>query len=162
MLKLIIRKLKSRESAERMSEILDQLNWSTLAIGWGCAIVCWCFYGLSLWAVIRALPLADDSVITGGTMVDLVASVSLATVGGFVSLVPGGFLVREWVLNQLMTPAFGAVVSLVAPALLRIVWLLTELFVSTILYICVPRGHSGHSPSHSSTHQSSHQSGGPP
>ena len=138
-LKTIIRKLKSRESAERMSEILDRLNWSTLAIGWACALVCWCFYGLSLWAVIRSLPLADGSVITGGTMVDLVASVSLATVGGFVSLVPGGILVREWVLNQLMTPAFGAVVSLVAPAVLRIVWLLTEILVSIILYICVPR-----------------------
>ncbi len=141
-LKVIIRKLKSRESAERMSKILDQLNWSTLAIGWGCALFCWCFYGLSLWAVIRSLPLADETTITGGTMIDLVASVSLATVGGFVSLIPGGILVREWVLNQLMTPAFGAVVALVAPALLRIVWLVTELFVSTILYLCVPRGES--------------------
>ena len=138
-LKVIIRKLKSRESAEQMEKILDDLNWKTLSIGWVCAFFCWCFYGASLWAVIRALPMADDAVVTTRTLVELVASVSLATVSGFVSLLPGGIGVREWVLNQLMAPTFGAAVSIIAAVLLRLTWLLTELAVSTILYLAGQR-----------------------
>ena len=133
-LKMIIRKLKSQESAERMAAVLDRISWGTLAIGWVCGVLCWLFYGLSLWAVIRALPMADDVRVTGRIFVELVATVSLATVSGFVSLIPGGVGVREWVLNQLMAPTFGHAVAIVAAVLLRLSWLLTEIVVSTILY----------------------------
>ena len=92
--------------------------------------------GLSLWAVLKSLPHRRAA----GPLVSqlwprLTASVSLAVVAGFLSLLPGGLGVRELVLDELMTEPFGAMVALVSAVLLRFVWLLAELMVSVILYI---------------------------
>ena len=56
-------------------------------------------------------------------------------VAGFLSLIPGGLGVREAVLDQLLKQPFGPLYAFVVPILLRLVWLLTELVVSGILYI---------------------------
>ena len=44
---------------------------------------------------------------------------------------------RDWILSEIMSPRFGAAVALPATVLLRIVWLVTEIVISTILYVCV-------------------------
>ena len=65
------------------------------------------------------------------------AAVALATVAGFLSFVPGGAVVREAVLAEtlgLLMPGLGGVTALVGSVLLRLVWLLSELAISGILY----------------------------
>ena len=65
----------------------------------------------------------------------MTASVCLAVVAGFLSLIPGGLGVRELVLDELMAEPFGRTVALVSAVLLRLVWLMTELAISGILYV---------------------------
>jgi uncharacterized membrane protein YbhN (UPF0104 family) len=71
------------------------------------------------------------------------ASIALATLAGFVFLVsPGGLGVREAALAELMLPYLqgigmagkAALLALVSAALLRLVWLVSEIVVSVILY----------------------------
>ena len=69
----------------------------------------------------------------------LVAAVSLAVVGGFVSMLPGGFVVRDALLLELLSPTCGSANALIASVLLRLVWLVSELTICGILEL-VKRG----------------------
>ena len=59
-----------------------------------------------------------------------VAAVALATVAGFISMLPGGAVVREAVLTELMIPYLGGGAALIAAVLLRLVWLTAELCIA--------------------------------
>lgn len=123
----------STEAGERLAG----LPLGTLAVGWGLIAGGWLLMGLSLWAVLRAMGVADLDAV--GQLPLYTAAVALAVVAGFLSLIPGGTIVREAVLMQLMVPQFGQVVALVSALLLRVVWLVAELGISGILYMGVPR-----------------------
>lgn len=64
------------------------------------------------------------------------AAVGLSLVAGFMSLLPGGIGIREWVLMELLTPIMPVTYAIVIPILLRLVWLLAEASFSAILYVC--------------------------
>jgi uncharacterized membrane protein YbhN (UPF0104 family) len=112
--------------------IVAPLTWNLWASGWIAAIACWMMFGLSLWANLRAIgfdwidPLADLPLLVG--------CVSLAVVAGFLSLLPGGLLVRDALVMQLLAPACGEAGALVAALLLRLTWLVSELAICGILY----------------------------
>lgn len=117
---------------------LDQLGFGTLLAGWLGMLVVWAMLAWSLWATLRAIgaparPLAD--------WVPCAACVSLAMVAGFLSLIPGGLGVRDLILVKLLVPllALPAGQAALASALLRLVWLVSELAVSIILYVGVGR-----------------------
>jgi len=55
------------------------------------------------------------------------ACVSLATVAGFVSLLPGGIGVRELVMIPLLGPTIGSANAIIAAIVIRLVWLASEL-----------------------------------
>jgi uncharacterized membrane protein YbhN (UPF0104 family) len=100
--------------------------WLTIAAGW-------LLLALSLWAVLHGI---DAPGLDLRTQLPLyTAAVGLAVVAGFLSLIPGGALVREAVLLELVAPHFGASPALVAAILLRLVWLVSELLASGILYL---------------------------
>ncbi len=111
---------------------LAELGYGTMLVGWVLTAVGWIVLGLSLWAVLRSLGAA------GGNPCEQLplctAGVTLATVAGFVSFVPGGAVVREAVLAELMVPSLGDAPALVSAILLRLVWLVAELVISGILY----------------------------
>ena len=124
------------------AEKIRNLGGKTLALGWLAMSIGWVILGLSLWAVLRAMGV--EQLQWAGQTVPLdpvgqlplyVASVSLSMVAGFLSLVPGGAVVREAVLAELLSPHFGAVTAVVSAVLLRLVWLVSELLISGILYI---------------------------
>ena len=104
-----------------------------LATGWFAATICWTLLGLSLWATLYGMgvegidPLED--------LPRMVATVSLAVVAGFLSLLPGGIVVRDALLVELLAPACGDANALVAAVLLRIIWLLSELGICGILRV---------------------------
>jgi uncharacterized membrane protein YbhN (UPF0104 family) len=124
------------------AEKLLNLGGKTLALGWLAMSIGWVILGLSLWAVLRAMGV--DQLLWAGQTVPLdpvgqlplyVASVSLSMVAGFLSLIPGGAAVREAVLAELLSPHFGATIAVVSAIVLRLVWLMSELLISGILYI---------------------------
>jgi uncharacterized membrane protein YbhN (UPF0104 family) len=73
----------------------------------------------------------------------LTACAALAVVAGFLSLLPAGAGVREYVMMTLLAPAFGHVAAVVSAVLLRLVWMASEVLVSVILYPCVRRPERG-------------------
>ena len=107
------------------------LSLKTLTIGWTLMSVGWCLNGLSLWLVVASIPgaepLAADFWLT-------LTSVSIATVLGFVSLVPGGLGVRELAIIPLLTPRFGAPAAIFAAVMIRLVWLSAIVLGSVIIY----------------------------
>jgi glycosyltransferase 2 family protein len=111
-------------------EKLDSLGYGTIILGWLLNAIGWAILGLSYWAVLRALGAEGDDPF--GRLHLYTAAVSLATVVGFVSMVPSGAVVREAALAQvakLMFPSIDGAISLVAAVLLRLVWLAAELAV---------------------------------
>lgn len=124
---------------------LEGLQFRTLALGWGCMFVCWLLMGLSLWATVRGMGVAEADALRHLPL--FVASVALAVVAGFLSLISGGLGVREMIIMQLLVPYFGQTIhlsnaqsaALLSALLLRIVWLLAELLVSGVLYVGVRR-----------------------
>ena len=117
-------------------EKLEKLGYGTLAVGWGAMCVVWVMLGLSLWATFRAIGIDDLGPVE--YLSHYTAAVSLSMVAGFLSLIPGGLGVRDGILIELIVPLFGVVAAqaVVAGALLRLVWLVSELILSIILY-CV-------------------------
>lgn len=104
-----------------------------LAIGWMSMGAGWLLQGMSLWATLRAMGAAID-----GPLVDLslhTAAVALSVVAGFLSQIPGGLAVREWVSAELIEPTYGASVAIVSAIFYRLVLVVSELLVSIILYV---------------------------
>jgi uncharacterized membrane protein YbhN (UPF0104 family) len=123
------------QDRERVPHGTAAIDWKTIAVGWGAMLALWIMLGLSFAAILQGLapnnPLALEPCLLA------VASVALATVAGFLSLLPGGLFVRELILLDLLAPVVGEATALVAAVLLRFVWLVTELVVSAILYVVV-------------------------
>jgi uncharacterized membrane protein YbhN (UPF0104 family) len=109
------------------------IGWRALAGGWLAMCVLWVFLGSSLFAILSGLepgvPMAVKPFLLA------IAAVALATVAGFLSLLPGGLVVRELILLDLLAPQVGEPTALVAAVLLRLVWLVSELIVSGCLYV---------------------------
>jgi uncharacterized membrane protein YbhN (UPF0104 family) len=95
----------------------------------------WIAFGLSLWCVLQSLPSTQFGTVSWFVvLVSCLGAAALAVVLGFVSLIPGGVLVREAVLSAVLTPVVGSSVAALCGALwLRIVWLATELGVVGLL-----------------------------
>lgn len=112
---------------------LSRMGPREVAIGWSTIAVGWLIQGMSLWATLRAMGVAMD-----GPFHELslhTTAVSLGVVAGFISQIPGGLVVREWVSGELLQAHYGESVALVSAILLRLVWLVSELAVSIILYV---------------------------
>lgn len=120
------------QAADRLRSVPARvLAWGWLIIAGG-----WVLQGLSLWAVLRALdasqptPLAELPLLT--------ASAGLAVVAGFLTMIPGGFVGREFVLTELMAPHYGPALAALSAIVLRLVWIMAEAVVSCILYFSRP------------------------
>ncbi len=111
---------------------LDTVNIGYLGLRIDGKTVGWFLMGLSLWATLQAIGTPDLR--WPGDWPLTTAAVALAVVVGFASLIPGGAGVRDWVLAFLMIPRFGTATALISAFLLRMVWLVSELAISGILY----------------------------
>lgn len=131
----LVRWVGPRRSNPAVADRLVNLGYGTMLFGWVLSGLGWVILGLSFWALLRGLGAAAGNPI--GQLHLYTASVAMATVAGFVSFVPGGAVVREAVLTELMAPSLGDVVALVGAILLRLVWLVSELVISGILYVGV-------------------------
>ena len=111
----------------------SHIGMRTMALGWGTIAIGWLLQGMSLWATLRAM-----GETTGNVLHDLwlhTTAVALGIVAGFVSQIPGGLVVREWVSGELLEPTYGRSVALVSTIIFRLVLLVSELVISIILYL---------------------------
>src|SRR5262249_32857048 len=123
---------KAEDSAEVESR-LSRITLGVLSQGWIAATLAWLMYATSLWATLRGIGVVDVQLI--GNMPVLVTAVAIAVVAGFLSMVPGGLLVRDGALVYLLAPFCGKANALVAAVLMRLVWLVSEVIACGILYI---------------------------
>ncbi len=115
------------QQAARLDYRLLGLSWLMLPWSWLCM-------GASLWATLQA----GDYGSSLGTIDQIavcVATVAIATVAGFLSFIPGGLVVREGVLLELLVPWFGQDGALVSALVSRLICLVAELAISSILYV---------------------------
>ena len=130
----LVRRLPSKwRGADQRGDVdLSGITYRLMLTGWLSITVGWFLMGLSLWATLQALGTPDLR--WPGDWPLTTAAVALAVVVGFASLIPGGAGVRDWVLAVLMIPRFGTATALISAFLLRMVWLVSELAISGILY----------------------------
>ena len=114
---------------------LRGIQFRLLAAGWVAATFCWMLLGLSLWSTLRAIGIDQFGMVTDLPI--LVAAVAFAVVAGFISMLPGGLVVRDALLMQLLAPVCGEANALIAAVLMRLVWLVSEVVVCGILYVGV-------------------------
>lgn len=112
---------------------------SLLLRGWISIAVGWFFAGASLWAVLRAIGVNNLELFPNLPI--LTATVALAIVAGFVSMLPAGVGPRDLVLLKLLVPLLQPLVNdqanamaFVAVVVLRIVWLAAEVVCAAVLY----------------------------
>ena len=119
------------------AEKLANLGYGTMFFGWVLTGLGWAILGLGFWAALRGLGAVNADPFEQLHL--YTAAVTLATVAGFVSFVPGGAVVREAVLTEVTAPFLGGAVALVGAILSRLVWLVSELLISGILYFTTRR-----------------------
>ena len=115
-----------------------RIAWSTLAGGMALMFVAWLFAGLSLAGLLAGMGQMghlSSELGLGKTYVLLVTVVALATVGGFISMIPGGLGTREWILLEILGPVMGNTQAIVAAILFRLVWLFCEVVSASILWV---------------------------
>jgi uncharacterized membrane protein YbhN (UPF0104 family) len=139
----IVRRMPRRVSQLASQVPLERIDVGLMALGWLAIAIGWLLLGLSMWATLVALGAEPPGVAR------LTAAVALAVVAGFLSLVPGGAVVRELVLAQLLVQplanlnANGSATAVISAVLLRLVWLVAELVISVILYFVGTRSETG-------------------
>jgi uncharacterized membrane protein YbhN (UPF0104 family) len=112
---------------------LHGITFGLLGVGWIAATICWMLFATSLWATLRAIGV--DGVHLLADLPLLITAVAFAVVAGFLSMLPGGLVVRDAVLMQLLAPVCGEANALVVAVLMRLVWLVSEIVACGILYI---------------------------
>lgn len=145
--KPVLRLIANRGKRLDAIEAVNKVGFAQLWEGWVAMALLWAGFGLSLGLALRGIELAGYTFsVSGGTLARafpvLVASVALATVGGFlVVFLPGGLGARELILATVLTPYLASccmttttaspeLVAVLAAVLLRAIWLITEVVLA--------------------------------
>jgi uncharacterized membrane protein YbhN (UPF0104 family) len=112
---------------------LDHLGWRGLGQAWLGIAVGWTLIGISIWAALCASDGYAGHLVPSQIVLSIAAG-ALSVVAGFVSFIPGGLVVRDAVMLELLAPAVGQGPALVCALVARLVWLLSEVTISIILY----------------------------
>ena len=135
----VVRIISVRRGYEHVAQVVSALRLPLLASGWITIAGGWFLMGLSLWAVLQSMAPATElsqaiHLAPAQALILLTATVGLALVAGFLSLLPGGIGVRELVVTTLLVPVYGELAAILSAVLMRITWLLAELIASVFLY----------------------------
>ena len=109
-----------------------RLKWSTYLFAWGLAICAWVFNGAAMWFVLAALQ--PNEIVLSDYFLAL-TTISLATVAGFVSMLPGGLGVRELVMIPLLAPRFSITTAVAAAIVARLIGVVAEVLIAAIIKI---------------------------
>lgn len=137
-----LRSVVKRDS--RPSAGLPQFRLRFLGEGFVIAAGCWLLWGLSLWAVLRAIE-GTAQIWTWELWLRYTAIVALAYVAGFVIvIVPSGLGIREFLLVLLLVPELAVqlgtdtssirAIVILAVLVLRVIWTMAELAVAVMVF----------------------------
>ncbi len=127
----IVRRLAARFNAEHLA--LRGLGSGTLIAGMlltGCG---WVLLGGSLVFLLQALT-GDTSAMDVSDWIRCTTAVAVSWIAGFVLATPGGLGPREVLLQQFLTPHYGARLAVIAAVLLRVLWTAAELLCAAVVY----------------------------
>jgi len=124
---------QDESSAEDQAVLRRTITARLLSKGWVASVACWVVLGWSMWATLRAIGVTSIDPIFGLPL--MVAVVALSIVAGFLSMLPGGMVVRDALLFELLSTVCSEADSLVAAVLWRLVSLLAELGICGILEV---------------------------
>ncbi|MGB6045552.1 MAG: lysylphosphatidylglycerol synthase transmembrane domain-containing protein [Pirellulales bacterium] len=139
--RLLVQRLGVARGDPQLESKLRAINFRLMALGWVAVAVGWLLLASSLWAVMRAMDI--DGLQGVAHLPFYVAAVTLAVVAGFLSLIPGGVLVREMILTAVLGEIyFGMVLgipladgtALAVAVVLRLIWLAAEVLLALLLY----------------------------
>jgi hypothetical protein len=132
--KRVIRLTRIGRASPEAAAQLERIDYGTLLLGWLLTGIGWFIMGLSLTAVLRGMGQSSPGWIDGLPLTTLI--VCAAVVAGFMSFIPGGLVVRDVVMLELLIRAgITSEVAVAATILLRLVWLVAELAAAGILYL---------------------------
>ncbi len=101
---------------------IDQITWRLLTVGWVGQSLGWTLIGASMTCIVVSF--GDHR------FIDLYPSATVAIclgmVLGFVSLLPGGAGVREWISLLVLTPAVGPTAALLSVVVARLLFIAVE------------------------------------
>jgi hypothetical protein len=137
----VVRRVTARFGREGASPI-PPLRFTTLLFGLVLTCFGWLCLGGSLWTLQMAL-VPEPADLTVPVAARYTANMALSYVASFVMVVaPGGLGVREWILQQLLTPELAHLVptheaealATVIALLLRLLWIAAELLMAAIVW----------------------------
>jgi uncharacterized membrane protein YbhN (UPF0104 family) len=109
---------------------VDDYNWRLTAQGWGWMSAVWLLIAVSYWCVVQATPGVGNSTAGLTGFATTSATIALAMIAGFLSMIPGGAGVREVVILGILAPVTGAGPAMVAAIIARLLFLVLEMFAS--------------------------------
>lgn len=130
----VIRVLGVKRLNPDIEHALVGLDWRLMLFGWLVNLVGWVLMGLSLWLTLRSLPTIVAVPVELEHLPRVTCCVALALVAGFLSLVPGGIVVREYVVMTLLSGTFGVLAATICAIVSRLVGVLAELAFGAVLY----------------------------
>jgi uncharacterized membrane protein YbhN (UPF0104 family) len=118
-----------------IDQFLAGVDWHVLWPGWIGMGLGWIAQAFSLWAVLKAVPSdVELAVRLPHDLPMLIACVTLSTVAGFISGLPGGLGAREYVVMRLVEPQFGAAAAFLSAIVHRCVMMAAEVLAAGILF----------------------------
>lgn len=133
-LRWVLNKIGSKKkSAQPAREKLKSLDLKTTLLGWLLASTTWVGLSLSLWLAALGCGFQPGSWFATWQTFLLAATLPVAL--GFVSLLPGGLLVRDGLMLKLLTPVLGSAGALATAAAARLIWVASELAVYGIMKV---------------------------
>ncbi len=136
LLRILLPRLQRGVDARELDVWASRIDGRLFARGWLFLAVTWIAFGLSLMLVLGSLPIAElNQADPVKLLLSCFGACALAVVLGFVSLIPGGAGVREFVLSIVLAPVVGPAAALCGAIWLRIIWLATELTLVGLLFV---------------------------
>lgn len=130
----IVKMLQVKRASGNIDHALQGVNFRLIAEGWGLCTIGWTIMGLALYASVQAIPGGEyDSGLS--LLLIYIAAIALSVVAGFLSMLPGGFGVRDYVMFTLLQPFVGDMKAVFGVIVMRLASLLAEASAGGLLYL---------------------------
>lgn len=132
----VMRRLIRLLRKENSSAALSRLSWPLFVESAFASLLSWALIGVSFTLLIDAIPSFESANIDSTVTLYPVASaaIALGMVLGFVSLLPGGAGVREYVTLLVLTPMIGPTHALLAVIAARLMFIAVEAILAGIAW----------------------------
>lgn len=137
--KKVVRILQVGRASGNIEQALSGVTFRLIGEGWVLCAIGWTLFGTSLYASLQAVPgpsIADEWAL----LPIYIAAISLSAVAGFLSMLPGGLGVREYVMYVLLHPYVGEPKAIFAVIVMRMASMLFEAIFGGGLYLAGLRG----------------------